>query len=84
MRSTKQIPSYFEHVDFLHSQHDSCSGKKSSEGHIPQILPAKSIILLDQFPVGYHPYILDVVDVKANGHCGYHLVVVELSMGEES
>ena len=28
MRSTKRIPSYFEHVDFLHSQHDSCASKK--------------------------------------------------------
>jgi len=27
MRSTKRIPSYFEHVDFLHSQHDSCASK---------------------------------------------------------
>jgi len=42
MRSTKRIPSYFGHVDFLHSQHDSCSSKKSNEGHLPQILPPKS------------------------------------------
>jgi len=40
--------------------------------------------LLDQFLIGYHPYILDVVDVKADGHCGYHVVVAELGMGEES
>jgi len=40
--------------------------------------------LLDQFPVGYHPFIVDVVDVKADGHCGYRVVVVELGMGEES
>ncbi|XP_068503615.1 uncharacterized protein [Phaseolus vulgaris] len=84
MRSTKRIPSYFEHVDFLHSQHDSCSSKKSTEGHLPQILPAQSIPLLDQFPVGYHPCIVDVVDVKVDGHCGYHVVAAELGMGEES
>ena len=28
MRSTKRMPSYFEHVDLLHSQEDSCSTKK--------------------------------------------------------
>jgi len=71
-------------VDFLHSQHDSCLSKKSNEGHLPQILPPNSIHFLDQFPVGYHPYILDVVDVKTNGHCGYRVVAAELGMGEES
>jgi len=70
MRSTKRTPSYFDHVDFLHSQDDSCSNKKSIEGHLPQILPLKSIHFLDQFLVGYHPYILDVVDVKVDDHCG--------------
>ena len=47
MRSTKQIPSYFKDVDFIHSQHDSCETEKYSEGHIPQILPPQSIPLLD-------------------------------------
>ncbi|XP_068498144.1 uncharacterized protein [Phaseolus vulgaris] len=84
MRSTKRMPSYFEHVDLLHSQEDSCSTKKSMEGHLPQILPPKSIPFFDQFPAGHHPYILDVVDVKADGHCGYRAVVAKLGMGEES
>ncbi|XP_068471255.1 uncharacterized protein [Phaseolus vulgaris] len=84
MRSTKRIPSYFEHVDFLHSQHDSCASKKSNEESLPEIVPAKCIPFLDQFPVGYHPYIVDVVDVRADGHCGYRAVVAQLGMGEES
>ncbi|XP_068486332.1 uncharacterized protein [Phaseolus vulgaris] len=84
MRSTKRIPSYFEHVDFLHSQHDSCASKKSNEESLPEIVPAKCIPFLDQFPVGYHPYIVDVVDVKADGHCGYRAVAAQLGMGEES
>jgi len=46
MRSTKRTPYYFEHVDFLHSQDDSCSSKKSIEGHLPQILPLKFIPFL--------------------------------------
>ena len=84
MRSTKRIPSYFEHVDFLHSQHDSCASKKSNEGSLPEIVPTKCIPFLDQFPVGYHPYIVDVVDVKADGHCGYRAVAAQLGMGEDS
>ena len=84
IRSTKRMPSYFEYVDFLHSQEDSCSTKKSMEGHLPQILPPKSIPFFDQFLAGYHPYIFYVVDVKADGHCGYRVVVAELGMGEES
>ncbi|XP_068483362.1 uncharacterized protein [Phaseolus vulgaris] len=54
------------------------------EGHLPQILPPKFIPFFDQFPVGYHPYILDVVDVKVDGHCGYRAIAAELGMGEES
>ncbi|XP_068504613.1 uncharacterized protein [Phaseolus vulgaris] len=84
MRSTKRIPFYFEHVDFLHSQHDSCASKKSNEESLPEIVPAKCIPFLDQFPVGYHPYIVDVVDVRADGHCGYRAVAAQLGMGEES
>ncbi|XP_068501365.1 protein FAR1-RELATED SEQUENCE 6-like [Phaseolus vulgaris] len=84
MRSTKRIPSYFEHVDFLHSQHDSCASKKFNEESLPEIVPAKCIPFLDQFPVGYHPYIVDVVDVRADGHCGYRAVAAQLGMGEES
>ena len=47
MRSTKRISSYFEHVNFIHSQHNNCSSKKCNEGQIPQILLAQFIHLLD-------------------------------------
>ncbi|XP_068483336.1 uncharacterized protein [Phaseolus vulgaris] len=43
--------------------------------------PTKSIPMLEQFPVRIHPYI---VDVKADGHCGYRAVGALLGMGEES
>ena len=44
----------------------------------------KSNSLLDQFPVEIHPYIVDVVDVKADGHCGYRAIAALLGMGEDS
>jgi len=40
--------------------------------------------MLQQFLVGIHPYIVDIVDVKADGHCGYRAVGALLGMGEES
>ncbi|XP_068466238.1 uncharacterized protein [Phaseolus vulgaris] len=62
----------------------SCASKKSNEGSLPEIVPTKCIPFLDQFPVGYHPYIVDVVDVKVDGHCGYRAVAAQLGMGEDS
>jgi len=58
--------------------------KKSKEESLPEIVPTKCIPFLNQFPVGYHPYIVDVVDVKADGHCAYRDVAAQLGMGEES
>ena len=43
----------------------------------------RNIHMLDQFHVNLHPYILGIVDVKANGHCGYRAVDALLDMGEE-
>ncbi|XP_068466719.1 uncharacterized protein [Phaseolus vulgaris] len=83
-KSTKRIPSYFEHVDAILSQHDSSSSLKCSKGFISETPPTKSIPMLQQFPVGIHPYIVDIVDVKADGHCGYRAVGALLGMGEES
>jgi len=44
----------------------------------------KSIPMVDQFPIGIHPYIIDVVNVVADGHCGYRAVAALLGIGEES
>jgi len=75
MRSTKRIPSYFEHVGFIHSQHDSCGVRDTYHKFFSTIHSyARSI------HVGFHPYILDVVDVKFDGHCGYYVVAAELGM----
>jgi len=74
-RSTKRTPSYFEHVDAILSQHDNSSTLKCSKGFISKTPLTKSIPMLEQFPVGIHPYIVDIVDVKADSHCGYRAVV---------
>jgi len=83
-RSTKRISSYFEYVDAIVSQHDSSSTLKCSKGFISETPPTKSNLMLDQFSVRIHPYIVDIVDVKAAGQSGYHAVAALLGMGEES
>ena len=71
----------FEHVDAIVSQYDSSSTLKCSYGFISEIPLIKSNSMLNQFPVGIHPYI---VDVKVYDHCGYRALAALLGTGEES
>ena len=40
--------------------------------------------MLDQFAPFIQGFIRDVVDVKADGNCGYHSIAALLGMGEDS
>ncbi|XP_068475207.1 uncharacterized protein [Phaseolus vulgaris] len=63
------------------------AGKVNIKSKLQEIaFPEKTSIYAPdhKFPVGYHPYIVDVVDVKADGHCAYRDVAAQLGMGEES
>jgi len=40
--------------------------------------------MLDQFNIVFKTYIVDVIDVVADGHCGYKCIAALLGMGEES
>ena len=84
--STKRDPSYFEHVDKIHSMHDSNSNSKTQllTNPIKSLIKTNEIQMLDQFHPACHPYIIGVTDVKADGHCGYRTIVALLGMGEES
>jgi len=44
----------------------------------------KAVPMLDQFHPSCHPYIVDVIDVKADGHYGYRSIAALLGMGEDS
>ncbi|KAL5134458.1 Protein FAR1-RELATED SEQUENCE 5 [Glycine soja] len=70
-RSTKRDPSYWEYVDAYHSVQNNNTS------------PARMIPMLDQFLPFMHGFIEDVVDVKADGNCGYRSVFALLGMGEE-
>jgi len=40
--------------------------------------------MLDKFFLGIHPYIVDIVDVKADDHCGYRAIGGLLGMRKDS
>ncbi|KAH1254337.1 hypothetical protein GmHk_04G010799 [Glycine max] len=82
-RSTKRDPSYWEYVDAYHSIQNSNTSVRPSASSFEPSKPARMIPMLDQFPPFMHGFIEDVVDVKADGNCGYRSVSALLGMGEE-
>jgi len=82
-RSTKRDPSYWEYVDAYHSVQNSNTSDRPSASSFEPLKPARMIPMLDQFVPFMHGFIEDVVDVKANGNCGYRSVSALLGMGEE-
>ncbi|XP_027915159.1 uncharacterized protein LOC114174522 [Vigna unguiculata] len=82
-KSTKRDPSYFEHVDaFIESsRQDTCFAKTKNNLKSKRVIEEKVIPMLERFNPVFHPYILDVV---ADGHCGYRCIAALLGMGEES
>ncbi|XP_052728519.1 uncharacterized protein LOC128195309 [Vigna angularis] len=44
----------------------------------------RRVPMIDQFHSTTHPFIVDVVDVVADGHCGYRCIAVLLGLGEDS
>ena len=83
-KSTKHSPSYWDYVDVLHSVQNSNSSVKHSASSSKQLIQRQNIPMLDQF----HSYIQDsienIINVKADGNCGYHAITVLLGMGTES
>ncbi|KAH1265974.1 Protein FAR1-RELATED SEQUENCE 5 [Glycine max] len=82
-RSTKRDPSYWEYVDAYHSVQNSNTSVRPSASSFEPPKPARMIPMLDQFAPFMHGFIEDVVDVKADGNCGYRSVSALLCMGEE-
>jgi len=44
----------------------------------------KAILVLEQFHPSIYPYVLDVINMKTNGHYDYQTIVLLLGMEEES
>ncbi|KAH1264543.1 hypothetical protein GmHk_01G000450 [Glycine max] len=83
-RSTKRDPSYWEYVDAYHSVQNSNTSVRPSASSFQPSKPARMIPMLDQFAPFMQGFIEDVVDVKADGNCGYQTVSALLGIGEES
>ncbi|XP_006589855.1 uncharacterized protein [Glycine max] len=83
-RSTKRDPSYWEYVNALHSVQNSNSSVKRSASSSDQAVPGRTMLMLDQFHQFIHDSIQNIVDVKADGNCGYHAIVALLGMSEDS
>ena len=83
-RSTKHDLSYYEYVDALHSMQNSNSSVKCSASLSKQTIQRRTMRMLDQFHPCIHDSIENIVDVKADGNCGYHTIVALLGMGEDS
>ncbi|KAL5139447.1 putative protein FAR1-RELATED SEQUENCE 10 [Glycine soja] len=82
--STKRDPSYWEYVDAFHSVQSSNSPVKRSASCSQPRQPTRIIPMLDQFASFFQGFIRDVVDVKADGNCGYRSIGALLGMGEDS
>ncbi|KAH1215450.1 PKS-NRPS hybrid synthetase [Glycine max] len=94
-RSTKRDPSYWEYVDVFHSVQSSNSSVKHSASCSEPPKPTRIIPMLDQFVPFIQDFILraspgaadfihNVVDVKADGNCGYRSIAGLLGMGGDS
>ena len=83
-RSTKRDPSYWEYVDVLHSVQNYNSPVKCSASSSEQPIQRRNIPILDQFHLCIQNSIENIIDVKADGNCGYRAIVSLVGMGEES
>jgi len=83
-RSTKHDPSYWEYVDVFHSMQNSNSSVRHSASSSYQPNPRRIMPMLDQFQRFFHDFIDNIVDVKADGNCGYLSVAGLLGIGEDS
>jgi len=77
-RSTKRDLSYWKYVDALHFV------QKRSASSSEQLIQRRSMPMLDQFHPCIHDFIVNIVDVKTDGNCGYRAIAALLGMGEDS
>ena len=63
---------------------NSNSSVKRSASSSDEPIQRQNIPMLDQFHLCIHDSIENIIDVKADGNCGYRTIDVLLGMGEES
>ncbi|KAH1189455.1 hypothetical protein GmHk_20G057217 [Glycine max] len=83
-RSTKRDPSYWEYVDAFESMKNSNSPVRHTASSSEQRSRRTMMPMLDQFQPFMHDFIDKIVDVKADGNCGYRSIAGLLGMGQDS
>jgi len=83
-RSMKCDLSYWEYMDALHSVQNSSTTLKCSASLSEKTKPKRKIPMLDQFHPCIKNFIENIVDVKADGNCGYRVIAAILDMSEDS
>ena len=83
-RSTKHDSSYWEYVDAFHSVQRSNSLVKRSASFSEPPKPTRIIPMWDQFVPFIQGFIHNVVDVKADGNCGYQSIATLIGTREDS
>ncbi|KAL5170429.1 PKS-NRPS hybrid synthetase [Glycine soja] len=73
-RSTKHDPSYWEYVDAFESMQNNNSSVRRTASSSEQPNRSTMMPMLDQFQPFMHDFIDKIVDVKADGNCGYRSV----------
>jgi len=70
-KSTKRDLSYWEYIDVLHFVQNSNSSVKRNASSFEQPIQRQNIRMLDQFHMCIQDSIENIIDVKADGNCGY-------------
>ena len=83
-RSTKCDPSYCEYINAFESMQNSNSSERRIASSSEQLNRRTMMPMLDQFQPFMHDFIDKIVDVKADGNCGYRSVAGLLGMGQDS
>ncbi|KAH6792406.1 hypothetical protein C2S52_002883 [Perilla frutescens var. hirtella] len=85
--STRRDPSYFEVVETLVSKRESELNAEAMKIRkrvkIPARRSSRAMPFLDCFPLFIQPHILNIFDVKSDGHCGFRAVAGLLGFGED-
>ncbi|KAH1192601.1 hypothetical protein GmHk_19G053794 [Glycine max] len=82
-RSTKRDPSYWEYVDAFESMQNSNSSVRRTASSSEQPNRRMMMPMLNQFQPFMHDFIDKIIDVKADGNCGYRSVADLLERFEE-
>lgn len=87
IRSTRRDPSHFEVVEALISKRESRLSGKSTKTRKRMVKQAQrsnhAMHFLGSFPSYIQQHILDIFDVKSDGHCGFRAIAGLLGFGED-